>query len=177
MNTKGTLREIFSGANGKLSAKRIVGGIAMTVALASTIYLVIVDGSNDVVENLLTTIFLLSAYLLGLPAITGIFGKSRITSVGVGYDPVGNNEYNYGYNNDYRYNNDYSHRYGGGYNPGYNPGYNQEYNSRYSQECNQDEFDYGRETMDSYECYSQKNKGNLKFPFLLNNFHLFHFFS
>lgn len=146
MNTKGALREIFSGANGKLSAKRIVGGIAMIVALASTVYLVIVDGSNDVVENLLTTIFLLAAYLLGLPAITGVFGKSKITSVGVGYDPVGNNEYNH------RYNNDYSHRYGEDI---YNPGYNQEYNSRYSQEYNQDEFDRGRETKDSYECYSQ----------------------
>lgn len=76
------IKEIFSGANGKLSAKRIVGGIAMMVALSSTVYLVIVDRSNDTVENLLTTILLLSAYLLGLPAITGIFGKSKITSVG-----------------------------------------------------------------------------------------------
>lgn len=138
MNTKGALREIFSGANGKLSAKRIVGGIAMIVALASTVYLVIVDGSNDVVENLLTTIFLLAAYLLGLPAITGVFGKSKITSVGVGYDPVGNNEYNHGHNNDY------SHRYG-----------DDRYKSGYNQEYNQGEFDRGRETKDSYECYSQ----------------------
>lgn len=93
MKFGGNLREIFSGSNGKLSAKRIVGGIAMIVALSSTVYLVVKDGSNDTVENLLTTVLLLAAYLLGLPAITGVFGKSRITSIGdpnmqqPGYNP------------------------------------------------------------------------------------------
>lgn len=81
MTFKQTLKEIFSGANGKLSAKRTIGGVAMTVALISTIYLVVVDRSNEVVENLLTTILILSASLLGLPAITGVFGKSKITSI------------------------------------------------------------------------------------------------
>lgn len=75
------MREIFSGANGKLSSKRTIGGVAMAVALASTIYLVVVDRSNEVVENLLTTILILSASLLGLPAITGVFGKSQINSM------------------------------------------------------------------------------------------------
>ena len=75
------LREIFSGANGKLSAKRVIGGIGMTVALSATTYLTIVDRSTDVVENLLTTIIILSASLLGLPAITGVFGKSQVTSM------------------------------------------------------------------------------------------------
>lgn len=77
------LKEIFSGANGKLSAKRAIGGVAMAVALLSTSYLVVVDRSNEVVENLLTTILILSASLLGLPAITGVFGKSQITSMEV----------------------------------------------------------------------------------------------
>jgi hypothetical protein len=75
------LREIFSGANGKLSAKRVIGGVGMSVALSATTYLTIVDRSTDVVENLLTTIIILSASLLGLPAITGVFGKSSITSM------------------------------------------------------------------------------------------------
>lgn len=74
-------REIFSGANGILSAKRVVGGIGMFVALSSIIYLVVVDRSNEVVENLLTTVIILSASLLGLPAITGVFGKSQIHSM------------------------------------------------------------------------------------------------
>lgn len=75
------LKEIFSGANGKLSAKRVIGGVGMAVALSATTYLTIVDRSTDVVENLLTTIIILSASLLGLPAITGVFGKSQITSM------------------------------------------------------------------------------------------------
>ena len=75
---KKILREIFSGANGKLSAKRVIGGIAMAVALACTTVLVFRDGSNNVVENLLMTIFITSVSLLGLPAVTGIWGSSKI---------------------------------------------------------------------------------------------------
>lgn len=75
---KNILREIFSGANGKLSAKRVIGGVAMAVALGCTITLVIRDGSNGVVENLLMTIFITSVSLLGLPAITGVWGNSKI---------------------------------------------------------------------------------------------------
>lgn len=73
------LREIFSGANGKLSAKRVIGGIAMAIALGCTVYLVIRDGSNSVVENLLMTIFITSVSLLGLPAVTGVWGSSKIS--------------------------------------------------------------------------------------------------
>ena len=76
---KKVLREIFSGANGKLSAKRVIGGFAMTIALGCTIYLVIRDGSTPVVENLLMTIFITSVSLLGLPAVTGIWGSSKIS--------------------------------------------------------------------------------------------------
>jgi hypothetical protein len=72
------LREIFSGANGKLSAKRVIGGIAMAVALTCTTILVFRDGSNDVVENLLMTIFITSVSLLGLPAVTGIWKNSKV---------------------------------------------------------------------------------------------------
>lgn len=75
---KSILREIFSGANGKLSAKRVIGGVAMAVALTCTTILVFRDGSNDVVENLLMTIFITSVSLLGLPAVTGIWKNSKI---------------------------------------------------------------------------------------------------
>ena len=50
----------------------------MAVVLICTIYLVIRDGSTDVVENLLMTIFITSASLLGLPAIAGAWGKAKI---------------------------------------------------------------------------------------------------
>lgn len=76
---KKILREIFSGANGKLSAKRVIGGFAMTIALGCTIYLVIRDGSTSVVENLLMTIFITSVSLLGLPAVTSVWGSSKIS--------------------------------------------------------------------------------------------------
>ena len=74
------LREIFSGANGKLSAKRVIGGLAMSVALACIVFLVIRDGSTSVVENLLMTILIISASLLGLPAVTGIWGSSKVST-------------------------------------------------------------------------------------------------
>lgn len=75
---KKILREIFSGANGKLSAKRVIGGFAMFVALVCTTILVFRDGSNTVVENLLMTIFITSVSLLGLPAVTGIWGNNKV---------------------------------------------------------------------------------------------------
>lgn len=75
---KNIFREILSGSNGKLSAKRVVGAFAMSVALGCTVYLVISDGSNSVVENLLMTIFITSVSLLGLPAVTGAWGSSRV---------------------------------------------------------------------------------------------------
>ena len=76
---KQNIREIFSdGTTGTLSSKRVIGGISMAVVLICTIYLVIRDGSTDVVENLLMTIFITSASLLGLPAIAGAWGKAKI---------------------------------------------------------------------------------------------------
>lgn len=79
-------REIFSGANGKLSAKRVIGGVGMISVIICTLVLAARDGSTEVVENLLTTILILSASLLGLPAITGIFGKSSITGYNSEYE-------------------------------------------------------------------------------------------
>ena len=76
---KQNIREIFSdGSTGVLSSKRVIGGISMAVVLICTCYLVIRDGSTDVVENLLMTIFITSASLLGLPAIAGAWGKAKV---------------------------------------------------------------------------------------------------
>ena len=79
-NFRKNIREIFSdGSTGMLSSKRVIGGISMGVVLLCTCYLVIRDGSTDVVENLLMTIFITSASLLGLPAIAGAWGKSKMS--------------------------------------------------------------------------------------------------
>ena len=76
---KQNLREIFSDSStGVLSSKRVIGGISMAVVLICTCYLVIRDGSTDVVENLLMTIFITSASLLGLPAIASAWGKAKV---------------------------------------------------------------------------------------------------
>lgn len=72
------VREIFSGANGKLSAKRVIGGFSMLVALGCTIYLTVRDGSTNVVENLLMTTLISSISLLGLPAVTSVWGGSKL---------------------------------------------------------------------------------------------------
>ena len=72
------IREIFSGENGKLSSKRVIGGIAMAVGLICTIVLVARDGSTQVVENLLQTIFIISTTLLGVANVTGIWKNNRI---------------------------------------------------------------------------------------------------
>lgn len=72
------LKEIFSGANGKLSAKRVIGGFSMLVALGCTIYLTVRDGSTSVVENLLMTTLISSISLLGLPAVTSMWGSSKL---------------------------------------------------------------------------------------------------
>lgn len=72
-------REIFSGENGKLSSKRVVGGFSMFVALVCTIVLVARDGSTQVVENLLQTIFIISTTLLGVANVTGIWKNNKIT--------------------------------------------------------------------------------------------------
>jgi hypothetical protein len=105
-------REIFSDENGKkLSAKRVIGGISASVVLACTIFLTIRDGSTDVVENLLMTIFITSMSLLGLPTIAGAWGKSKIAT-GVAAENIHNqsteapqqDQYNrqHIYNDDYR---------------------------------------------------------------------------
>jgi hypothetical protein len=92
MKTKkqpGIFREIFSGANGKLSAKRVLGGIALFIALGCTIYLVIIENGSNVVENLLMTILIMAASLLGLPAVTGMWNKS---SMSIGSQPTSDEE-------------------------------------------------------------------------------------
>ena len=77
---KRNIREIFSdNSTGMLSSKRVIGGISMAVVLLCTCYLVIRDGSTDVVENLLMTIFITSASLLGLPALAGAWGKAKMS--------------------------------------------------------------------------------------------------
>lgn len=69
-------REIFS-ENGIGSSKRIVGALAMLVALGCIIYLTINEGCTNCVEGLLQVLIITSCSLLGLSSVTSIWKNGR----------------------------------------------------------------------------------------------------
>lgn len=71
-------REIFS-ENGIGSSKRIVGTLAMIVALGCIIYLTITEGCTNCVEGLLQVLIITACSLLGLSSVTSIFKGNQIT--------------------------------------------------------------------------------------------------
>lgn len=72
-------REIFS-ENGNGSSKRLVGAVAMIVALGCIIFLTITEGCTACVEGLLQVLIITSCSLLGLSSVTSIWknGKASI---------------------------------------------------------------------------------------------------
>ena len=79
MKRESVLREIFSGENGRLSSKRIIGTIAMAIAIGCTVYLTVVDRSTETVENLLMTILITSGSLIGAATVTGIWRGNKMS--------------------------------------------------------------------------------------------------
>lgn len=79
MKSESILREIFSGENGRLSSKRIIGTIAMAIAIGCTVYLTVVDRSTETVENLLMTILITSGSLIGAATVTGIWKGNKMS--------------------------------------------------------------------------------------------------
>lgn len=75
MKTRSHFREMISGANGIISSKRVMGVIVLTVCMLCTCWLVYAEGGTTVVENLLQTLMIMSAALLGISSITGIWKK------------------------------------------------------------------------------------------------------
>jgi hypothetical protein len=75
------MREMISGGNGIVSSKRVMGVIVLTVCLGCTIWLVIQEGGTTVVENLLQTLMIMSAALLGISSVTGIWKKGGKTEI------------------------------------------------------------------------------------------------
>jgi len=66
------IKNMLSGM-GDVSAKRVSGMSSMLIALACIIYLVIKEGGNSVTESLLETVLIISACLLGVTSVTGIW--------------------------------------------------------------------------------------------------------
>lgn len=73
------LREIFS-ENGIGSSKRLVGFIAMIVALSCIGYLTISEGCTNCVEGLLQVLIITSCSLLGLSSVTSIFKNGKVSA-------------------------------------------------------------------------------------------------
>lgn len=71
-------REMLS-ENGNGSSKRLVGSVAMLVALGCIIYLTITEGCTSCVEGLLQVLIITSCSLLGLSSVTSIFKSGKIS--------------------------------------------------------------------------------------------------
>ena len=81
MKTKSNFREMISGENGVISSKRVMGVIVLTVCMICTCWLVWSEGGTAVVENLLQTLMIMAAALLGISSITGIWRKGEKTEI------------------------------------------------------------------------------------------------
>ena len=74
-------RELVSGENGVLSSKRLMGVIILIICMICTCWLVYVEGGTQVVENLLQTLMIMAAALLGISSVTGIWKKGGRTEI------------------------------------------------------------------------------------------------
>jgi hypothetical protein len=84
MNTQkrktNNFRELVSGENGILSSKRLMGVVILVICMICTCWLVYNEGGTQVVENLLQTLMIMAAALLGISSVTGIWKNGKIIS-------------------------------------------------------------------------------------------------
>ena len=88
MKTKSNFKEMISGANGIISSKRVMGVVVLTVCMSCTCWLVWSEGGTAVVENLLQTLMIMAAALLGISSITGIWKKGGTTEIKANEEPT-----------------------------------------------------------------------------------------
>ena len=81
MKTRSNFREMISGSNGIISSKRVMGVIVLVMCMICTCWLVYAEGGTTVVENLLQTLMVMAAALLGISSITGIWKKGEKTEI------------------------------------------------------------------------------------------------
>ena len=67
------LKEMLSSSSGHLSSKRVMGVSSFITCLGCIVYLVVTEGGTMVVENLLQTLMIMSASLLGIESVTNIW--------------------------------------------------------------------------------------------------------
>ena len=73
------LKDIFSGANGHLSSKRVLGAIVLLGCLGIVIAEAIVEGITDNIKDLIEILIITSTALLGITSVTSIWkgGKQK----------------------------------------------------------------------------------------------------
>lgn len=77
MKRNSNFREMISGSNGIISSKRVMGVIILIVCMICTCWLVWAEGGTTVVENLLQTLMIMAAALLGISSVTSIWKKGN----------------------------------------------------------------------------------------------------
>ena len=80
-------REMVSGGNGIISSKRVMGVVILTICMICTCWLVYAEGGTQVVENLLQTLMIMAAALLGISSVTGIWKKGSTTEIKTTEEP------------------------------------------------------------------------------------------
>lgn len=88
MKQNNNFREMISGANGIISSKRVMGVVVLSVCVLCTCWLVYAEGGTAVVENLLQTLMIMAAALLGISSITGIWKKGGTTEIKANEEPT-----------------------------------------------------------------------------------------
>lgn len=73
-------REMLS-ENGNGSSKRLVGSVAMLIALGCIVYLTISEGCSPCVEGLLQVLMITSCSLLGISSVTSIWKGGKASAV------------------------------------------------------------------------------------------------
>ena len=75
MKEIGFWKQVFSGSNGVASSKRILGAFCLLVCTGIITYLAITQKDSDNVKELLEMLMGVSALLLGISSVTGIWKK------------------------------------------------------------------------------------------------------
>ena len=76
MKEIGFWKQVFSGSNGVASSKRILGAFCLLVCTGIITYLAITQKDSDNVKDLIELLIGISALLLGISSVTGIWKKS-----------------------------------------------------------------------------------------------------
>lgn len=68
-------KQLFSGATGHISSKRVLGAICLLTCMGVIIYLAVQSKDSDNVKSLLEIMIGVSALLLGISSVTSIWKK------------------------------------------------------------------------------------------------------